>query len=204
MLDFISYNRFNRFIERLVVVRKTVLPPSYVDNSPNGLFTGPIGTILQKRGNIFSYKYPDDSDFTVINYTNNSIEKLCNSYSVILNEGTYKNVTWVKKDNSPGTKWENRGVNSQICVICEIAPAVPCSTPIVTYLVPPTPTPYTYYGNLGDIIVGTLRVTTLIVDSNTACPPTSAGLFGQVSVCENYMYIYDGTEWKRFELSTYY
>ena len=201
MLDFISYNRFNTFIERLLVVRKTQFSPSYVDNSANGLFTGPAGTILQKRGNIFSYKYPNDSDFTVINYTNNTIERLCNKYSVILNGGVNKNVTWVKKDNSPGTKWENKGVNSQICVICEIAPAAPCVTPIISYIVP-TPTPYAY--NLGDITVGTLNVNTLIIDSNTTCPPTGAGSFGQVSVCENYLYIYDGTEWKRFELSTYY
>jgi hypothetical protein len=202
VLDFISYNRFNTFIERLLVVRKTQFLPSYVDNSANGLFTGPAGTILQKRGNIFSYKYPNDSDFTVINYTNNTIERLCNNYSVVLNGGVNKNVTWVKKDNSPGTKWENKGVSSQICVICEISPASPCVTPIISYVIP-TPTPYTY-GNLGDIIVGTLNVTTLIIDSNTPCPPTSAGSFGQVSVCENYLYIYDGVEWKRFELSTYY
>ena len=203
MLDFISYNRFNTFIERLLVVRKTQFSPSYVDNSANGLFTGPVGTILQKRGNIFSYKYPNDSDFTVINYTNNTIERLCNNYSVVLNGGVNKNVTWVKKDNSPGTKWENKGVSSQICVICEIAPAAPCTTPIISYITP-TPTPYTYYGNLGDITVGTLNVTTLIIDSNTPCPPTTAGSFGEVTVCENYLYIYDGAEWKRFELSTYY
>ena len=84
----------------------------------------------------------------------------------------------------------------QICVICEIVPASPC-TP-TSY---PTPTPYTYYG---DIDVGTLTVTTLIVDSNTPCPPTSAGTFGEITICENYLYIYDGTEWKRLEISTYY
>jgi len=144
----------------------------------------------------------EDPDFTVINYTNNTIERLCNNYSVVLNSGVNKNVTWVKKDNSPGTKWENKGVNSQICVICEITPAAPCTTPIISYITPtPTPSPYTYYG---DIVVGTLRVTTLIVDSNTPCPPTGSGSFGQVSICENYLYIYDGTKWKRFELSTYY
>ena len=198
MLDFISYNRFNTFIERLLVVKKTQFLPSYVDNSPNGLFTGPVGTIFQKRGNIFSYKYPGDSSFTTINQVNNSIEKLCNNYVVALNEGVNKNVTWVKKDNSPGTKWENRGINSQICIICEITPAVPCPTATPT---PYTPTPYTYYG---DITVGTLRVTTLIVDSDTPCPPTSAGTFGQITICENYIYVYDGNEWKRFELSIYY
>jgi hypothetical protein len=57
---------------------------------------------------------------------------------------------------------------------------------------------------LGDIIVGTLTVTTLIVDSETPCPPTGAGTFGQVLVCDNYLYIYDGVEWKRSELSVYY
>jgi hypothetical protein len=202
VLDFISYNRFNTFIDRVLTVRKTVTSTSYVDNSADDLFTGPIGTILQKRGNVFSYKYPNDSDFTVINYANNSIESLCNKYSVLLNSGLNKNVTWVKTNNSPGKKWQNRGIKSQDCIICEITPSSPCSTPIVTYIVP---TPYTYYVyNLGDITVGTLTVTTLIVESTTNCPPTVAGTIGQVSVCENYLYIYDGSEWKRFELSTYY
>ena len=76
MLDFISYNRFNTFIDRVLTVRKTVTSTSYVDNSADDLFTGPVGTILQKRGNVFSYKYPNDSDFTVINYANNSIADL--------------------------------------------------------------------------------------------------------------------------------
>jgi hypothetical protein len=36
------------------------------------------------------------------------------------------------------------------------------------------------------------------------CPPTGIGAYGQVMVCENYIYVYDGTDWKRFELSIYY
>lgn len=201
MLDFISYNRFNTFIDRLIAVRTTVTSTSYVDNSADDLFTGPVGTILQKKGNIFSYKYPGDSDFTVINYANNSIEKLCNKYTVLLTSGVNKNVTWVKLNNSPGKKWNNRGVKSQDCSICEILPSTPCATPIVTYITP-TPTPSGY--NLGDITIGTLRVTKLIIDSNSECPPTTTGTFGQIVVCENYLYIYDGPSWKRFELSTYY
>jgi len=201
VLDFISYNRLNTFIDRLVAVRNTVTSTSYVDNSPSGLFTSPVGTILQKRGNIFSYKYPTDSDFRVINYANNSITKLCDKYQVLLTDGINKNVTWVKLDNSPGTKWENRGVKNQSCVICEIAPSSPCSTPIVTYLIP-TPTPYFYY--FDDVIIGTLRVKKLIVNNTMDCPPTGVGSYGQVIVCENYLYVYDGIEWKRLELSIYY
>jgi hypothetical protein len=195
VLDFISYNRFNTFIDRILTVRKTATSTSYIDNSANDLFTGPSGTILQKQGNIFSYKYPTDSDFTIINYANNSIEALCNKYSVLLTSGVNKNVTWVKLDNSPGKKWENRGVKCQSYIVCEI---VPCT---------PTPTPYSYYccGDLGSsVTIGTLKVTKLIVDSNTNCPPTTAGTRGQVAICENYLYIYDGVEWKRFEISNYY
>lgn len=201
MLDFISYNRFTTFIDRLITVQKLYSSSTYVDNSPNGLFTGPVGTILQKRGNIFSYKYPNESSFTTINYVNNSIQKACSNPA--LNGGINKNVTWVKMDNSPGTEWQNRGLQSDICAICEIVPDAPCNTPIVTNIFPtPTPTPYGY--NLGNITVGTLTVTNLIVDSETPCPPTSPGTYGQVSVCENYLYIYDGVEWKRFEVSIYY
>ncbi len=199
MLDFISYNRFTTFIERLITNQKLYSSSTYVDNSPNGLFTGPVGTILQKKGNVFSYKYPSESSFTTINYVNNSIQKLCSNPA--LGGGINKNVTWVKMDDSPGTKWQNRGLRSEVCVICEIAPALPCTTPIVTYIFP-TPTPYGY--TFDNLVVGTLTVTNLIVDSDVPCPPTSAGTFGQVAVCDNYLYIYDGAEWKRFEVSTYY
>lgn len=205
MLDFISYNRFNTFLERLASVRNTETSTSYVDNSPNGLFTGPAETILQKRGNIFSYKYPGDSDFTTINYANNSIDKLCNKYAALFETGVNKNVTWIKKDNSPGKTWENRGATNQSCVICEIAPAAPCVTPIVTNIFP-TPTPGAYCcGNLGSSVqINKLTVQKLIIDSTTSCPPSGTGSFGQVSVCENFLYIYDGVGWKRFELSNYY
>lgn len=201
MLDFISYNRFNTFIDRLVTVRTTVTSTSYVDNSPNGLFTSPTGTILQKRGNVFSYKYPGDSDFTTINYANNSIEKLCKKYEVLLSDGVNRNVTWIKTDNSPNKTWANRGLGVQECIICEIVPLAPCATPIVTYIIPTS----NCCGDLGDsVTINTLRVTTLIVDSTTDCPPSTAGTYGQISVCENYLYIYDSAGWKRFELSNYY
>jgi hypothetical protein len=209
VLDFISYNRFNTFIDRLVTVRTTVTSTSYVDNSPNDLFTSPTGTILQKRGNVFSYKYPGDSDFTTINYANNSIEKLCKKYEVLLSGGVNRNVTWIKTDNSPNKTWANRGVSVQECIICEIAPSAPCATPIVTYIIPTYPIPTSPLpnccGDLGDsVTINTLRVTTLIVDSTTDCPPSTAGTYGQISVCENYLYIYDSAGWKRFELSNYY
>jgi len=193
VLDFISYNRFNSFLDRLVAVRTTVTSTSYVDNSPNDLFTGPVGTILQKRGHIFSYKYPGDSDFTTINHANNSLEKLCKKYEVLLGAGVNKNATWVKLDASPGKKWANRGSKVQDCVICEIFVCPP----------PPTPTPYPYY-YFDYLQAGTLRVKKLIVNGAGDCPPTSPGTFGQIVVCENYIYIYDGPRWKRFELSTYY
>lgn len=210
MLDFISYNRLNTFLDRLLVVRNTITSTTYVDNSPNGLFTSPAGTILQKRGNLFSYKYPTDSDFTIINYANNSIQKLCDKYSVALSTGVNKNVTWVKLDDSPGTKWQNRGLSSDVCIICEIAPAPPCSTPIVTYIVPtltptPTGTPVVYCCPVdgSDIIANKVTATVLIVDSDETCPPSGMGTAGQVVVCENYLYIHDGTGWKRYEISIY-
>ena len=35
MLDFISYNRFTTFIDRLITVQKLYSSSTYVDNSPN-------------------------------------------------------------------------------------------------------------------------------------------------------------------------
>lgn len=55
------------------------------------------------------------------------------------------------------------------------------------------------------IIAGTATITTLIVDDAASCTPTpsTAGTFGQIMVCENYIYVYDGVQWKRGELTTY-
>jgi hypothetical protein len=56
-----------------------------------------------------------------------------------------------------------------------------------------------------EIIAGTATITTLIVDNSAACTPTpsTAGTFGQIIICENYIYVYDGSQWKRGELTVY-
>jgi hypothetical protein len=61
------------------------------------------------------------------------------------------------------------------------------------------PTTYT------EITAGTATITTLIVDNSAACEPTptTSGTFGQIIICENYIYVYDGSRWKRGELTTY-
>jgi len=56
-----------------------------------------------------------------------------------------------------------------------------------------------------EIIVGTATITTLVVDNSDACEPSpvATGTFGQIIICENYIYVYDGTRWKRGELASY-
>ncbi len=56
-----------------------------------------------------------------------------------------------------------------------------------------------------EITAGTATITTLIIDNSAACTPTpsTAGTFGQIIICENYIYVYDGTQWKRGELTAY-
>ena len=56
-----------------------------------------------------------------------------------------------------------------------------------------------------EIIVGTATITTLVVDNSSACEPSPSapGTFGQIIICENYIYVYDGTQWKRGELTIY-
>lgn len=196
MLDFISYNRLDVFVKRLALVATTQSAP-YVDNSPDGIFTSPKGTILQKKGNILSYKYPGDSTFTVINYASDSIRLFLERYTTILNSGINKNVIWIKTDDDPVKTWKNRGVSLQSCEICEIVPAPPCTpTPY------PTPTPYGF----DELVTDTLVTENIYVQSPNECPPTETtpGETGEIMICENYMYVYDGIEWKRFELSIYF
>lgn len=194
MLDFISYNRLDYFVKRLASVATTKSAP-YVDNSPDGIFTSPKGTILQKQGNLLSYKYPGDTNFTIINYSTESIRAFLNSYSTVLNSGVNKNVVWIKIDDDPGKTWKNRGICTQTYEICEIVP--PC-TPTPT----PTPTAYVF----DELVVDNLQVENLIVGPPEECPPTEStpGEMGEIMICENYMYVYDGIEWKRFELSIYF
>lgn len=56
-----------------------------------------------------------------------------------------------------------------------------------------------------EIIAGTATITTLIVNDSGSCTPTpsTTGTFGQIIICENYIYVYDGVQWKRGELSVY-
>lgn len=211
MLDFIAYNRINSFVNRLVTVSETITDTKYVDNSPIGIFTGPKGTILQKSGNILSYKYPGDTNFTILNYASTSIGNLLSKYGVILNRGINKNATWVKMDSETGTSWQNRGANTSSCQICEIVPSSPCLTPVVTYFVPPTPTPTntptpTPTPNFTYLSVYYLQVETLIIANQAKCEPgeTTPGYYGEIIICENYIYVYDGTKWKRVELTVYY
>lgn len=62
------------------------------------------------------------------------------------------------------------------------------------------PTTYT------ELIAGTVTATTLIVNDSGSCTPTSStvGTFGQIIICDNYIYVYEGVKWKRGEASTYF
>ena len=186
MLDFIAYNRMNTFVSRLVSVSETVTDTSYVDNSPNGLFTSPKGTILQKAGNVISYKYPGENTFTTLNYASNSINNLLTKYNVILGRGVNKNVTWIKSDTDGGTSWKNKG-SLMKC----IPPPTPTPTPT-----PPTCTSY--------FCADAIETVTLVISGTGSCEPSpsATGTYGQIMICENYIYVYDGA-WKRVALETY-
>ena len=209
MLDFIAYNRINTFVNKLVTVSETITDANYIDNSPNGIFTGPKGTILQKRGNVLSYKYPGDANYTILNYASNNIGNLLNKYGVILNRGVNKNVTWIKQDSQNGTKWQNQGSANSDCQICEILPSSPCLTPVITYFGPPVPTnptPTPFNSCTYSLCAQNITVQRLIIDNSDKCEPgaSTPGEYGEIVICENYVYVYDGTKWKRMELTVYY
>lgn len=200
MLDFIAYNRMNAFVTKLVTVSNTITDANYLDNSPNGIFTGPQGTVLQKKGNVISYKYPGDEDFSILNYASPSIGSLLNKYGVILNRGVNKDVTWVKTDSQNGTSWVNRGSSTNTYDLCQV---YPCAPFVPTVTIEPTVTPIC--GQTYCLYVNYLTVSHLIIDSTGQCEPApnDPGYYGELRICENYMYVYDGTRWKRSELTTY-
>jgi hypothetical protein len=158
--------------------------------SPTGVFTGPPGTILQKQGNILSYKYPTESTFTVLNYASKSIQFVLEKNRIALNKGVNRNATWVKEDSQTHKTWTYIGSLTDTCELCEILPPCP---PLTT----PPPT--------GCVVMDCLIVGEFAISGSELCEPdpNDPGIYGQIIICENYVYIYDGTQWKRNQLTTY-
>lgn len=62
--------------------------------------------------------------------------------------------------------------------------------------------PSTYYS---EISASKVTVGRLIISSSALCTPdeSTPGTYGQMVVCENYVYVHDGTKWKRVEIAVY-
>ena len=66
IVNFIKDNRFQTFINKLAFNSLNQTDSTYVDDSPNGIFDGDIGTILIKDGKDVLYRTNSDTEFTNI------------------------------------------------------------------------------------------------------------------------------------------
>ncbi len=66
IVNFIKDSRFPTFINKLASNSLNQTDSTYIDDSPNGIFDGDIGTILTKDGRDILYKSNTDTEFTNI------------------------------------------------------------------------------------------------------------------------------------------
>ena len=126
MIDnFIKDNRFPDFINKLAFNSLNQTNSTYVDDSPNGIFDGDIGTILTKDGKDILYRTNTDTQFTNISsYFTNVVD----SKSGLLTSGINKRATWIKNSSSTEKTWKFLGYTCPFDSTC-----APCPIPYVDY-----------------------------------------------------------------------
>ena len=116
MIDnFIKDNRFPDFINKLAFNSLNQTNSTYVDDSPNGIFDGDIGTILIKDGKDILYRTNTDTQFTNISsYFTNVVD----SKSGLLTSGINKRATWIKNSSSTEKIWKFLGYTCPFSTTC--------------------------------------------------------------------------------------
>lgn len=124
-VNFIKDNRFPKFINKLASNSLNQTDSTYVDESPNGIFDGDIGTILVKDGKDVLYKTNTDSEFTNIS---NYFKSVVDAKSGLLTSGINKRATWIKNSSSTEKTWKFLGYTCPFDSTC-----APCPIPYVYY-----------------------------------------------------------------------
>ena len=125
IVNFIKDNRFQKFINKLAYNSLNQTDVSYVDNSPNEIFDGDIGTILVKDGKDILYKTNTDTEFTNLS---SYFKSVVNAKSELLTSGINKKATWIKNSGSTETTWKFLGYTCPFDSTC-----APCPVPYTPY-----------------------------------------------------------------------
>ena len=124
-VNFIKDNRFSKFINKLASNSLNQTDSAYVDDSPNGIFDGDIGTILVKDGKSILYKTNTDDTFTNLS---DYYKSVVDSKSELLTSGINKKATWIKNSSSTEKTWKFLGYTCPFDSTC-----APCPVPYVYY-----------------------------------------------------------------------
>jgi hypothetical protein len=97
IVNFIKDNRFPKFINKLASNSLNQTDSTYVDDSPDGIFDGDIGTVLIKDGKDILYRTNTDTEFTNIS---SYYKTVVDAKSGLLTSGINKKATWIKNSSS--------------------------------------------------------------------------------------------------------
>lgn len=120
-VNFIKDNRFPKFINKLASNSLNQTDSAYVDDSPNGIFDGDIGTILVKDGKSILYKTNTDDTFTNLS---DYYKSIVDAKSELLTSGINKRATWIKNSSSTEKTWKFLGYTcpfDSTCAPCPVA-----------------------------------------------------------------------------------
>ena len=124
-VNFIKDNRFPKFINKLASNSLNQTDSTYVDDSPNGIFDGDIGTILVKDGKSILYKTNTDDTFTNLS---DYYKSIVDAKSELLTSGINKRATWIKNSSSTEKTWKFLGYTCPFDSTC-----APCPVPYTVY-----------------------------------------------------------------------
>lgn len=119
IVNFIKDSRFPTFINKLASNSLNQTDSTYIDDSPNGIFDGDIGTILTKDGRDILYKSNTDTEFTNISIY---FKTVVDSKSGLLTSGLNKRATWIKNSSSTDKTWKFLGYTCPFDSTCAACP----------------------------------------------------------------------------------
>ena len=103
IVNFIKDSRFPTFINKLASNSLNQTDSTYIDDSPNGIFDGDIGTILIKDGRDILYRTNTDTEFTNIS---SYFMTVVDAKSGLLTSGINQKATWIKNSSSTDKTWK--------------------------------------------------------------------------------------------------
>ena len=119
IVNFIKDSRFPKFINKLASNSLNQTDSTYVDDSPNGIFDGDIGTVLIKDGRDILYKTNTDTEFTNIS---SYFKSVVDAKSGLLTDGINKKATWIKNSYSTEKTWKFLGYTCPFDSTCASCP----------------------------------------------------------------------------------